>query len=76
VRPGADSTLGARERLVSILAAIGLAALGGLLFSDGGSMLVQGVLGAIVVLLVLVGLVGRAPAFVREVLFALTGTAR
>jgi hypothetical protein len=68
-------TLGGRERVLSVLGAVFLAAAGGLLFSDGGPIAIQAALGAVVVFLILVGLVGRAPGLLRGLLSALAGTA-
>ena len=73
--PPTSLRLSARERILSVLAAIGLAGGGMYAFADGGSVVVQAVVAAVVIGLNLIGLTGRAPAALRRLLAALAGTA-
>ena len=73
--PPTSGRLSARERILSVLAAIGLAGGGMYAFADGGSVVVQAVVAAVVIGLNLIGLTGRAPAALRRLLAALAGTA-
>lgn len=70
-----DEVLPARERLLSVLAAIGVAALGQRFFAESGSYAVQALLAAVVILLIFVGLIGRAPGFLKKLLGAISGNA-
>lgn len=74
-RPTSSGDLAPRERIVSVVGGIVLAGIGGVVFAGGGAIAAQGALAAVVVLMVLCGLVGKAPAFLKGLLSALAGTA-
>ena len=72
---GGVSVLSGRERILSVFGGIGLAGVGRVVFADGGPVVLQTGLAILVVLLVILGLLGRAPGPLRGLLRALAGRA-